>query len=392
MNVHEFQAKHILSKYLIPMQDFRVISSIEDIEPAIESLKVTEAVIKVQVHAGGRGKAGGVKIAKNPKDIKQRASDLLGMKIVTPQTGADGVICHKVMIAELADIAKEYYLSIIVDRSKGQPLIMASPEGGMEIEEVAAKSPEKILKKPFSLKGEVKAGDLEDIAKFMGWDGETAKQGKEMIQNLAKAFIEKDAMILEINPLIEDPKGNLWALDAKLVIDDNALFRQPEIKEMYDPTQGSPGEAVAHEMDLAYIALDGNIGCMVNGAGLAMATMDLIKYHGGAPANFLDVGGGANKEKVAKSFALILRDPKVKAILVNIFGGIMRCDVIAEGVIAAAKEMNISVPLVVRLEGTNIEKGKELLAKSGLKILTADGLTEAAKIVVREAKNASTGR
>lgn len=368
------------------MHDFRVISTIEDIEPATQSMEITEAVIKVQVHAGGRGKAGGVKIAKNPADIKKHASNLLGMKLVTKQTGPDGVISHKVMIAELAEITKEYYLGFIVDRSAAKPLIMVSPEGGMDIEEVAAKFPYKILKKHFALNGDVQEIDLAEIADFMSWEGKTAKQGKEMIRNLARAFVEKDALILEINPLIEDPEGNLWALDAKLVVDDNALFRQKEIAEMYDPSQGSPQEAVAHDMDLAYIALDGNIGCMVNGAGLAMATMDLIKYHGGSPANFLDVGGGANKDKVAKSFALILADPKVKAILVNIFGGIMRCDVIAEGIIAAAKEMNIKVPLVVRLEGTNVDKGKELLANSGLKIIAADGLTEAAKMVVKEAQ------
>ena len=387
MNVHEYQAKHILSKYHIPCQDFRIVSKVEDIEEAIDSLDVTEAVIKVQVHAGGRGKAGGVKIAKTREEIKQRVKELLGMKIVTKQTGVEGIICHKVMISELADIAKEYYVGLLVDRSEAKPLLMVSPEGGTEIEEIAEKSPHKILKVHFQIDGTIDEKALEDVCRFMNWTEATGKEGKKLIRNLCRAFVENDGAILEINPLIEDREGHLWALDAKFAIDDNALFRRPEIKEMYDPSQVTPAEAVAHEMELAYIALDGTIGCKVNGAGLAMATMDLIKYHGGAPANFLDVGGGANKEKVAKSFGLILSDPNVRAILVNIFGGIMRCDVIAEGIIAAAKELHIKVPLVVRLEGTNVEKGKELLKKSGLSIIAADDLTDAAKKVVAHANS-----
>ncbi len=385
MNVHEYQAKHILSKYQIPCQDFRVVSNVSDIEEAIDSLEVTEAVVKVQVHAGGRGKAGGVKIAKSREAIIQKTKDLLGMKIVTKQTGPEGIICHKVMISELAEIAKEYYVGLLVDRAAAKPLLMVSPEGGTEIEEVAEKSPHKILKIHFQIDGTIDEGSLDDVCRFMDWTEMTAKEGKRMIKSLCKAFVENDGDILEVNPLIEDPEGHLWALDAKFAVDDNALFRHPEIKAMYDPSQVTPAEAVAHEMDLAYIALDGNIGCMVNGAGLAMATMDLIKYHGGAPANFLDVGGGANKEKVAKSFGIILSDPNVKAILVNIFGGIMRCDVIAEGIISAAKELHIKVPLVVRLEGTNVEQGKELLRQSGLKIIAADDLTDAAKKVVAHA-------
>lgn len=386
MNVHEYQAKEILRKYGIPCHDFRVIEKLKDIDQAIDSLKVTEAVVKVQVHAGGRGKAGGVKIAKNPKEIKRIASELLGMRIVTIQTGEGGIVCHKVMIAELADIAKEYYVGILVDRSIAKPLLMVSPEGGMDIEEVAHHYPDKILKKPFAIDGYISDAALDEVCRFMGWEDQLAEQGAELIRNLCKAFIELDASTIEINPLIEDQEGKLWALDAKFSIDDNALFRQPWIAGMYDSTQISPQEAIAHEMDLAYIALEGNIGCMVNGAGLAMATMDLIKHHGGAPANFLDVGGSASKEKVAKSFALILSDPNVRAILVNIFGGIMRCDVIAEGIIAACKEMDVKVPLVVRLEGTNVEKGRKLLEHSGLKIITADNLTDAAKKVVHEVR------
>lgn len=386
LNVHEFQAKEILKKYQIPCHDFRIISKIEDIDQAIDSLGVTEAVIKVQVHAGGRGKAGGVKIGKSVSEIKKIASELLGMTVVTKQTGEQGIICHKVMIAELAEISTEYYLGIIVDRSQAKPLLMISPEGGMDIEEVAEKFPDKILKKTFSLDGKIAKDSLLEICNFMKWDDKTAEQGCEFIRNLCKAFVETDASTIEINPLIEDSKGDLWALDAKFIVDDNALFRQKAIAEMYDPSQMSSQEAVAHDMDLAYIALEGNIGCMVNGAGLAMATMDLIKHHGAAPANFLDVGGGATKEKVAKSFGLILSDPNVKAILVNIFGGIMRCDVIAEGIVAACKEMDIKVPLIVRLEGTNVEKGKKLLESSGLKIITADHLTDAAQKVVKEVK------
>ncbi len=387
MNIHEYQAKQILSAYHIPCQGFRIVERAEDIEEAIDSLGVTEAVVKVQVHAGGRGKAGGVKIAKTRDQIKQRAEELLGMKIITKQTGPEGIICHKVMISELADIAKEYYVGLLVDRARAKPLLMVSPEGGTEIEELAENSPHKILKVHFEIDGVIDETSLEAVCRFMDWTGKTKELGKILIKNLCKVFVENDGEMLEINPLIEDMGGELWALDAKFIVDDNALFRRPEIKGMYDSTQSSPQEAIAHAMDLAYIALDGNIGCMVNGAGLAMATMDLIKVHGGQPANFLDVGGGANKEKVAKSFSLILSDPNVKAILVNIFGGIMRCDVIAEGIIDAARELHIKVPLVVRLEGTNVEKGKELLKNSGLKIIAADDLTDAAKKVVQSANS-----
>ena len=382
MNIHEFQAKEVLKGYGIPVHDFRVVSKPQDIDHAIDSLGVTEAVIKVQVHAGGRGKAGGVKIAKNRADIVKIANNLLGMKLVTNQTGSEGIICHQVMISELADISKEYYLGIIVDRAHALPLIMASPEGGVEIEEVAEKNPDKIMKRHFKIDGTISDKDVADLCSFMGWDGHLAEQGEFFIRNLCRAFVESDGSILEINPLIEDPDQKLWALDAKLVVDDNALFRQPKLAEMYDATQ----EAVAHEMDLAYIALEGSIGCMVNGAGLAMATMDLIKHHGAMPANFLDVGGSADKAKVEKSFGLILSDKNVKAILVNIFGGIMKCDIIAEGIIGAAKEMDIKVPLIVRLEGTNVEKGKKLLAESGLSIIPADDLTDAAQKAVKAVK------
>ncbi len=386
MNIHEYQAKQILQKYNIPIYPFQVVKNERDIEQAIDALGVSEAVIKVQVHAGGRGKAGGVKIAKSRKEIIEKTKQLIGMKIVTKQTGKEGIICHEVMITELSDISKEYYLGMIIDRERAKPLLMVSSEGGMEIEEVAEKNPEAILKVYFELDGGIGPTELEDICHFMKWEGETKNQAKEMIRSLCKAFVEKDALILEINPLTEDPEGKLWALDAKFSIDDNALYRHPDIAQMYDPTQSTPQEAVAHEMELAYIALEGNIGCMVNGAGLAMATMDLIKYHGGSPANFLDVGGSATQEKVAESFSIILSDKNVKALLVNIFGGIMKCDLIAGGIIAAAKEIDIKIPLVVRLEGTNVEKGKELLKRSGLAIISANDLTDAAKKAVAEAK------
>ncbi|OGN62294.1 MAG: succinate--CoA ligase subunit beta [Chlamydiae bacterium RIFCSPHIGHO2_12_FULL_49_11] len=384
MHIHEYQAKGLLSRAGIAVHDFRIVEKVEDAPALLEDLGITEAVVKVQIHAGGRGKAGGVKIGTSRESVLQLVREMMGMKIVTKQTGSEGVIVHRVMISELADIRREYYVSMVVDRREGKPMFMISPEGGVEIEEVAALHPEKIFKVHTSIRGTVKEGDLERLAEFMGWIDEVQKEeGKELFRNLACAFVQNECTLLEINPLIEDGEGHLWALDAKMTIDDNALFRHPNLKEMYDPTQETEQEAIAHELDIAYIGLDGNIGCMVNGAGLAMATMDLIKYHGGAPANFLDVGGSASKDKVKASFALILSDPKVKAILVNIFGGIMKCDIIAEGIILAAREMEIRVPVVVRLEGTNVEEGKGLLRASGLAIIAADDLTEAAEKVVR---------
>ncbi len=381
MNTHEYQAKEILRRYHIPIPEFEVASKIHDVEKIIRHLKLKEAVIKIQVHAGGRGKAGGVKFAKTPEEIFTVAEHLLGMKMVNNQTGPEGVIAHKVMISKPIDIQKEYYLGAIIDRDRAEPILIASPEGGMEIEEVAEKHLHKILKLPIELDGSIRNFRLVRLCKFMGWKGEMAKMGMQMARGVAKAFIETDASTLEINPLVEDKEGRLWALDAKLSIDDNALFRQPEIAGFFDHTQVLENEVAAKEFDLAYIPLDGNIGCMVNGAGLAMATMDIIKYTGGKPANFLDVGGGASKEKVAAGFKIILSDKKVQAILVNIFGGIMNCAVLAEGIIAAVKEMGIKVPLVVRMEGTNVEEGKKLLEHSKLPIITAEGLAEAAEKV-----------
>ncbi|MBS0630054.1 MAG: ADP-forming succinate--CoA ligase subunit beta [Verrucomicrobia bacterium] len=386
MNTHEYQAKEILMKYGIPIPDFGVASNDKEVDEVIKAFQLTEAVIKIQVHAGGRGKAGGVKFAKSPKEIREIARQLLGMKMVNNQTGPQGVIAHQVLISRPADIEKEYYIGAIIDRDRARPVLIASPEGGMEIEEIAAKTPEKILTLPIRLDGSLKPYHAMRLSNFMGWKGDQAKMGRKIAQGLAKAFIETDASLLEINPLITTPQGELYALDAKLSVDDNALFRQPEIASFYDPTQVSKSEVAAKQFDLAYIALDGNIGCMVNGAGLAMATMDIIHYYGGHPANFLDVGGGASKEKVAEGFKIILSDPKVKAILVNIFGGIMDCAILAEGIIAAARDFAIKVPLVVRMEGTNVDQGRKLLRDSGLAITAATGLADAAEKVVAAGK------
>ncbi len=384
MNLHEYQAKKILKKRGIPIPDFGVASTIEEAKQVVDALGLDEAVVKIQVHAGGRGKAGGVKLAKKPTDILSICKDLIGMKLVNNQTGPGGVIANKVLLTSAVSIQKEYYLGAAQDRERGCPILIASPEGGVEIEEVAKKNPEKILKLPFSIQGGLRSYQLIRFCQFMGFKGEMAKRGAMIAEAVAKAFIDIDASLIEINPLVTTPKGEIWALDAKIQIDDNALYRQKEIAAYYDPTQLTQMERMAKEYDLAYIAMDGNIGCMVNGAGLAMATMDIIKICGGRPANFLDVGGGASKEKIAAGFRIILSDPKVKAILINIFGGIMNCETLAEGILHAAKEYSIHVPLVVRMEGTHVEKGKKLLADSGLKSIPADTLHDAAKKVVEQ--------
>ena len=386
MDTHEYQAKEILKKYQMPIPEFGVASTLAEAEQVVQYLGLTEAVVKIQVHAGGRGKAGGVKFAKSKDEIIEVAKKLIGMKIVNNQTGPQGIIARKVLIAKPVDISKEYYLGAIIDREHAMAILIASPEGGVEIEEVAEKSPEKILKLPIGLSGEVKPYHLVRLANFMGWKGESAKQGMRVAASLAKAFIESDASLLEINPLVETPDGKIWAIDAKLSVDDNALFRQKEIAAFYDASQMSENEVAAKEHDLAYISLEGDIGCMVNGAGLAMATMDIIHYYGGRPANFLDVGGGADKDKVVMGFKIILSDPSVQAILVNIFGGIMNCATIAEGVIAAASEVEIKVPLIVRLEGTNVEAGRKMLKESGLSIISAEGMADAAQKAVASIK------
>lgn len=382
MNLHEYQAKEVLKKYGVPMPEFAVASSAKEAIKIVEELNLKEAVIKIQVHAGGRGKAGGVKFAKTAKEIPLVADALIGMKMVNQQTGPEGVIAKKVLISVPSEIEKEYYLSVLIDRDRGAPLLIASPEGGMEIEEIAEKSPDKILKMPFGFDGKLRSYQLLRLTKFMGWSGEVAKKGAQVVKAIAKCFIETDCSLLEINPLVKTPSGDIIALDAKMSIDDNALFRQKEIAAFYDPSQVTEGEAAAKKHDLAYIAMHGNIGCMVNGAGLAMATMDIIQLYGGSPANFLDVGGGASEEKVAEGFRIILSDPNVKAILVNIFGGIMNCKTLAKGVVRASLEQHIKVPIIVRMEGTNVEEGKRIFQESNLKIQTAEDLQMAAEKAV----------
>ncbi|MBI3236521.1 MAG: ADP-forming succinate--CoA ligase subunit beta [Chlamydiales bacterium] len=385
MNTHEYQAKEMLKRWGVPIPAFGVASSIGEAKQIIQLLGLNQAVVKIQVHAGGRGKGGGIKFGKSKEEIIAACHQLIGMKLVNQQTGPQGIIAYKVLISKPVEIKKEYYLGAIVSREKGRPILIASPEGGMEIEEIAVKMPEKLLTLPIELSGTLRSYHLVRLANFMGWKGEIAKKGIATSAALARAFIETDASLLEINPFVETPTGELFAIDAKLSVDDNALYRQKEITGFYDPTQISSYEVAAKEKDLSYISLEGNIGCMVNGAGLAMATMDIIHFYGGKPANFLDVGGGADKEKVAAGFKIILSDSKVKAILVNIFGGIMNCATIAEGVIAAAKETSLSVPLVVRLEGTNVEGGRNILKQSGLSIISAEGMADAAQKVTQAA-------
>ncbi|MFN7684297.1 MAG: ADP-forming succinate--CoA ligase subunit beta [Oligoflexia bacterium] len=398
MNIHEYQAKSILKKYGVRVPEGRLVTEggeqVGDVAVAAEKAAQSLAqergnsvwVVKAQIHAGGRGKAGGVKVCKSIADVKAAAKEIMGKVLVTPQTGAAGKKVHKLWIEEGSQIAKEFYLGVVLDRSTSQVILMASTEGGMEIEEVAHTHPEKIIKVAVDPTTGYQPFHGRRIAKALGLTPEQTKEAVGFFGGIYKAFMAEDCSQVEINPLILTAQGHLAALDAKINFDDNALYRHPETVAMRDLLEENPQDVEASKYELAYIALDGNIGCLVNGAGLAMATMDIIKLHGGEPANFLDVGGGASKEKVAHAFKIILKDPKVKAILVNIFGGIMKCDIIAEGVIAAARELNLKVPLVVRLEGTNVEAGKKLLSESGLKITPADGLTDAATKVVAAAK------
>jgi succinyl-CoA synthetase beta subunit len=396
MNIHEYQAKQVLKQFKVRVPEGRLVEEGGDVgakaEKAATELKAERNnavwVVKAQIHAGGRGKAGGVKVCKDLASVKAAATEIMGKTLVTPQTGAEGKKVHKIWIEEGSLIARELYLGIVMDRALSQVVMMASTEGGMEIEEVAHSHPEKIIKVAVDPTTGYQPFHGRKLAKGLGLTPEQTKEAVGFIGGLYKMFMDKDCSQVEINPLILTTDGKLMALDAKINFDDNALYRQKDIAEMRDLLEENEQDVEASKYELAYIALNGNIGCLVNGAGLAMATMDIIKLHGGEPANFLDVGGGANKEKVTNAFKLILKDPTVKAILVNIFGGIMKCDIIAEGVIAAAKEVNLSVPLVVRLEGTNVEKGREMLAKSGLKITPAEGLTDAAKKVVAAAKGA----
>jgi succinyl-CoA synthetase beta subunit len=385
MNLHEYQAKIILKKYGIPVSDFVVISTLEEVEEALEKLGVNEAVVKIQVHAGGRGKAGGVKVAKTRSEIHATCRELLGLHMVNNQTGPEGVVARQLIITPLIPIKKEYYVAATIDRERSQASLIVSSAGGMEIEEVAVRHPDQILTLPIELNGQVRNYHLLHLIKFLGWSGKLAKSGKDLLTNLARLFIDCDASLLEINPLVETQNGELLALDAKLSVDDNALFRHPEIASQFDMSQISEKEVQARLYDLAYVALDGEIGCMVNGAGLAMATMDMIQLEGGRPANFLDVGGGASEDKVAEGFKIILSDPNVRAILVNIFGGIMNCDTLAGGIIAAARQLQLRVPLIIRMEGTEVEKGKKKLHDSELNIIIANSMEEAAKKAVEAA-------
>ncbi len=382
MNLHEYQAKELLKGYGVPVLPGYLAYTPREAQKAAVNLGGGICVVKAQVHAGGRGKAGGVKLAKNPAEALQHATDILGMKLVTPQTGAEGKLVSKVWVEGGAAIKSEFYLSLIVDRENACVSFIVSREGGMEIEEVAAKSPDKILNVQVKAESGLQGFHCRKIAYFLGADKAQQKNLTKVISKLYTAFLGLDCSMLEINPLILTEEGEFICLDAKLAIDDNALFRQKAAFDFMDYDEIDEREIRASELGISYVALDGNIGCMVNGAGLAMATMDIIKEAGGEPANFLDVGGGATTEMVTEAFKLILKDPAVKGILVNIFGGIMRCDVIAEGIVQAAKTLELDVPLVVRLEGTNVDIGKDILAKSGLKITPAEDMGDAAQKIV----------
>lgn len=390
LNIHEYQAKEIFVRYGIPINACKPASSPEEAYQAAQDLLKTkpgfDIAVKAQIHAGGRGKGGGIKIVKTPEDAKRETAAMLGRTIITPQTGPEGKLVSKVLIEATSPIAKEYYASIVIDRSAEKPCFILSEAGGMNIEEVAQKTPDKIKKKLFSLETGLTSQDAMDIAGGLVPDPGHAKAFAEIFQAMSKIFIDLDVALLEINPLSVMKNGSVIAIDAKINFDENALYRHPEVAQMRDPSQEDPREVEAKKFDLSYVGLDGNIGCIVNGAGLAMATMDIIKYAGGEPANFLDVGGGAGKEKVAAAFKIILQDPKVEAILVNIFGGIMRCDVVAEGILSAVDEIGVHVPIVVRLEGTNVKEGKEILKRSSLNIISASDFAEAAEKVVAAIK------
>lgn len=385
MNLHEYQSKQLFASYGISVPQGIAIQSLDELEPATKTLGGSGWAVKAQVHAGGRGKAGGVKITSSLDEAKDAASTMLGHSLVTHQTDANGMPINTLLIESLTDIDNELYLSLLVDRATRRITIMASTEGGMNIEEVAANTPEKILTETIDPIAGFQPYIARNIAFNLGLEGQQIRQLTTLLSSLVKLFVEKDASLMEINPLVITTEGNLMALDAKINFDDNALYRQAEIVELRDISQEDERESKAAEFELNYIHLDGDIGCMVNGAGLAMATMDLIKLHGGEPANFLDVGGGATAERVAEAFKIILSDPAVKGILVNIFGGIVRCDLIAEGIIQAVNEVNVGVSVVVRLEGTNAKEGRELLANSGMNIITAETLADAADKIVAAA-------
>jgi succinyl-CoA synthetase beta subunit len=385
MNLHEYQAKELLREYAITTPRGVVIENTLHTEVATNELGGSAWVVKAQIHAGGRGKSGGVKLVKSVDDLRHAADALLGKPLVTYQNAPHGQVVGKVLIEETLSIARELYLSMLVDRESERVAVVASSAGGMDIEEVARTTPEKIVREICDPLLGLQDFQCRNIAFALGLEGKQIGEMSKLLTNAYRLFMGNDLSLLEINPLIVTSEGHLVALDCKISVDDNALYRQKLLADKRDPSQDDPKEAAAHAVGLNYIALSGNIGCMVNGAGLAMATMDLIKLHGGMPANFLDVGGGATAETVAKAFKIILADANVKAILVNIFGGIMRCDIIAEGIIQAVKEVGVQVPVVVRLEGTNVDLGRKMLAESGLKITSAPSLTEAAKMAVAAA-------
>ncbi|HEX5137260.1 MAG TPA: ADP-forming succinate--CoA ligase subunit beta [Planctomycetota bacterium] len=383
MNVHEYQAKGLFKDFGIPVPQGHLCRSVEDVRRAYAALGGGTVVVKAQIHAGGRGKAGGVKIARSADEAASHAKALLGKALVTHQTGPEGRRVTKLLVEEGLAIKKEFYAALAVDRRRGGPVMIASAEGGVEIESVPQ---EKLLKEPVDVHEGLRAFQSRTLAYGLGLTGDAAKQGAEVLRNLARLFVEKDCSLAEINPLVLLEDGRVLALDAKVNFDDNALFRHPDAAALRDPEEEDPAEARAKEYDLSYVSLDGTIGCMVNGAGLAMATMDIIQHAGGKPANFLDVGGGASKERVTAAFKIILADEAVRAILVNIFGGIVKCDLIAEGILEAVKEVQLKVPLVVRLEGTNVERGRQLLKASGLKITAATDMADAAKKAVEAAR------
>ncbi|MFY9673843.1 MAG: ADP-forming succinate--CoA ligase subunit beta [Terriglobales bacterium] len=391
MKIHEYQAKAILKKYGVAVPRGSMATSVEEAERAARELfdaGASGVVVKAQIHAGGRGKGGGVKIAKSLAEAGDWASKILGMKLVTHQTGPEGRIVRRLLIEETLPIEKELYLGILVDRGEGKPVFMASAAGGMDIEQVAAERPEAILKQYVDPGMGLEPFQARKIAFALGLKGSQINAAVQFLSSLYRAFLETDASLVEINPFVSCSDGRLFALDAKLNFDDNALFRHPDLRELRDITEEDPLEVEASKYSLNYIKLDGNVGCMVNGAGLAMATMDIIKYAGGMPANFLDVGGGANSEQVAHAFEILLSDKNVKAVLINIFGGILRVDMLATGVVEAAKKMNIQLPVVLRLEGTNVEEGRRILQQSGLNFVIADTMKDAADRVVAAAKAA----
>ena len=386
MNIHEHQAKQILEKYGAPVPKGVFGLSVNEAVEKAKNLETKKYVLKAQIHAGGRGKAGGVKILDNLQELEKAANELFGKTLITHQTGPEGREVKRLYIEESSEIEKEFYLSCLVDRASSKIAFISSDQGGMDIEEVASKTPEKIITTKVDFNDDISDKDCEEIIKIFDLKDSAQNQGISLIKAIYKMFVNTDANMVEINPLILTKDNKIICLDAKVNFDDNALFRHPEILELRDLNEEDPTEIEASKHELAYIKLDGSIGCMVNGAGLAMATMDIIKLYGKEPANFLDVGGGASKEKVAAAFKIILSDKNVKGILINIFGGIMRCDVLAQGVVDAAKEINISVPLVVRLAGTNFKEGKEILDSSGLKIISANDLDDAAKKIVEAIK------